>query len=187
MTKKAPRNTKDFHNNIYRKKIMPICFFFRSHSTHLSFSQHSVWYSQEGLHHTKFCSLQICRYTHIYRNKMKENKKYSTKNIIFYYSDPTNVEKIIMLSLSHNFPLWFSKFYWLHHIWWDFNGMGQCVEYFVTIFFLPFSLYYCVVHQFLFFWINIQFSIFVIYFFILNISLNIVWDLSFIYKTKWFV
>lgn len=88
----------------------------------------------------RFCIIQNflpCKFadTLTCRSKMKE-KKYSTKNIIFYYSDPTNVEKIIMLSLSHNFPLWFSKFYWLHHIWWDFNGMGQCVEYFVHFFFL---------------------------------------------------
>lgn len=79
----------------------------------------------------------------------KRKKNQLHKNIIFYYSDPTNVEKIIMLSLSHNFPLWVSKFYWLHHIWWDFNGMGQCVEYFL---FVEFFFVVVVLAAFLFDW-----------------------------------
>lgn len=82
-----------------------------------------------------------CKFTDILTCRRKMNEKILDKNIIFYYSDPTNVEKIIMLSLSHNFPLWFSKFYWLHHIWWDFNGMGQCVEYFLFIFSCRFRCY----------------------------------------------
>lgn len=46
---------------------------------------------------------QICR-----RKKWTKKKKHSAqkKNIIFYYSDPTNVEKIIMLSLSHTIFLY---------------------------------------------------------------------------------
>lgn len=88
-----------------------------------------------------------CKFADTLTCRSKLNEKMLHKNIIFYYSDPTNVEKIIMLSLSHNFPLWFSKFYWLHHIWWNFNGMGQCVEFFLFIF-LSFTMFYCVIHQF---------------------------------------
>lgn len=55
-----------------------------------------------------FCSLQIYRYTLKYmsQDEMKAKKNTPQKNIIFYYSDPTNVEKIIMLSLSHTIFLY---------------------------------------------------------------------------------
>lgn len=78
-----------YRENERRKKNYAYTVFRSTHSTHLSFSQHSFWYSQEGLHSYKILFLaNLPIHSHMScMGRWRKQKKCSTKkhNILLFW------------------------------------------------------------------------------------------------------